>query len=645
MKKLLITAAIVFSTFFGIVAQQISFSTQPQIIEIQKEALTLRWETNITSSTETFWGYTPQLEQAPLKLAGSDTLHTLTLSGLSASDLVYVRTFSVDGTDTAFASKVQPYLTASNSSCQIKVYFNSTVDTSVAIGEKAITLYQAIADTLVSYINRATESIDMAIYNLDTYNSNQIVSALNSAHTRGVLVRVVYDGSTSNSGIAQLNSQIGKIKSPTTSSYGIMHNKFVVIDAHAVDPNLPIVWTGSTNFTSAQLNTDANNVIILQDQSLALAFTLEFNEMFGSADAQPNASVAKFGPYKADNTPHEFNIGGRRVECFFSPTDGADSKIIEAIKTAEAELYIGTMLITRDEIARAIRDKSNAGVDTRMIVDNVSYTSSQDAILVPALGENFKVMGETGIFHHKYMMADPQKNDSDPLVLTGSHNWSAAARDRNDENTLIVHDQTIANLYFQEFTNRFKNGDILATTPICRPDSAEIFAETTTPLTIQVLDNDSIQGIVNLSISLDTELGIVEVNTDNSISYRPKLGFDQGVDSIRYKVCANNYPGLCDETYVRITVDLIGETTLTNTSSPLVEVFPTYTNDLIHIKGLSGNYKVNVVNQAGQVVWSESASGNTETNLSHLPDGNYYLVIISENEGYFTQKIVLKKNW
>ena len=53
--------------------------------------------------------------------------------------------------------------------------------------------------------------------------------------------------------------------------------------------------------------------------------------------------------------------------------------------------------------------------------------------------------------HHKFMVVDNFDNNSDPQVLTGSHNWSTAAETKNDENTLIVHDANITNQYFQAF--------------------------------------------------------------------------------------------------------------------------------------------------------------------------------------------------
>ena len=91
-----------------------------------------------------------------------------------------------------------------------------------------------------------------------------------------------------------------------------MHNKFVVIDANSTDPNVPAVWTGSTNWTPAQLSTDRNNAVAVQDQSLARVYTIEFEEMWGSSTATPGTSL--FGSRKTDNTPHYLVVGGKKVE-------------------------------------------------------------------------------------------------------------------------------------------------------------------------------------------------------------------------------------------------------------------------------------------------------------------------------------------
>ena len=54
------------------------------------------------------------------------------------------------------------------------------------------------------------------------------------------------------------------------------------------------------------------------------------------------------------------------------------------------------------------------------------------------------------------MIVDQSDPGSDPFVWTGSHNWSDAANTVNDENTIVIHDATASNLFYQEFAQRFK---------------------------------------------------------------------------------------------------------------------------------------------------------------------------------------------
>jgi hypothetical protein len=59
-------------------------------------------------------------------------------------------------------------------------------------------------------------------------------------------------------------------------------------------------------------------------------------------------------------------------------------------------------------------------------------------------------------FHHKYCIIDANTSSSNPTVITGSHNWTNSAEDEYDENTLIVHDLTIAQQYWEEFSQRWQ---------------------------------------------------------------------------------------------------------------------------------------------------------------------------------------------
>jgi phosphatidylserine/phosphatidylglycerophosphate/cardiolipin synthase-like enzyme len=328
----------------------------------------------------------------------------------------------------------------------------------------AIQLDDLMDDTLIAYINRADKTIDLAIYSFGTQNISNIAAALNAAHNRGVDVRVVYCGTTANQGIQSLYPAIGKMESPTSSEYAIMHNKFIIIDAHHTDPNRAIVWTGSMNWTETCINNFPNNVVIVQDQSLAKGYTLEFEEMFGSTGLLPDTSQSRFGPYKTNNTPHEYVIGGRRVKSFFSPSDGVNAEIIRHIESAQHQVFVNTVLITRSDIAYALRDQHLAQKDVKVLVNNDGdCTQLVVDVLGTNLGTNFREYGESHILHHKLMMIDPLTPGPGTGVWTGSHNWSNAADQRNDENTLVIYDTTIANIYYQEFMKRWSLAIPLAT--------------------------------------------------------------------------------------------------------------------------------------------------------------------------------------
>ena len=357
----------------------------------------------------------------------------------------------------------------STSSGTINVYFNHPVDITYTQTQNGVNLGSNLDDMLINYINACTSTLDIAIYNsYSPSGTTGIAGAINAAFSRGVQVRLIYDGSTSSVMIPLLNPSIPILPSPTSSSYGIMHNKFVIFDANSTDANKPVVWTGSTNWTVAQIDgPDKNGAIVIQDQALALGYKIEFEEMWGSSTLVPNTTVSKFGPYKTNNTPHNYSIGGKIVNSYFSPSDGANAKIIEAINTANTDIDIATMLITRSDISSALISKFNSGLtNLNMVLDSQNPTGNQLSVLQTGINTSRIVtFTASGIMHHKFMVIDNFNNASDPQVLVGSHNWSTSAETKNDENILIVHDANIANQYYQAFSYLFQQaGGILNTT-------------------------------------------------------------------------------------------------------------------------------------------------------------------------------------
>ncbi len=166
--------------------------------------------------------------------------------------------------------------------------------------------------------------------------------------------------------------------------------------------------------------------------------------------------LPRFGARKTDNTPHRFVIGGRNVECYFSPSDHTTSHIIDALSTAEHSIEAALLTLTRSDIASTILAEKNAGRKTRVIVDNSTDQGSQATYLKNnGVDLLVKPANITVLFHHKYGLIDAENYHWQGTVLTGSHNWTSSAENSNNENLLVVHDPAIANQYLQEFAARY----------------------------------------------------------------------------------------------------------------------------------------------------------------------------------------------
>ncbi|MDH3268504.1 MAG: phospholipase D-like domain-containing protein, partial [Ignavibacteria bacterium] len=276
--------------------------------------------------------------------------------------------------------------------------------------------------------------------------------AIIRAKNRGVKVRVVYDNrTTQNSMQALINAGIPVLKR-TSGLDGIMHNKFFIFDARDTVSTNDWLWTGSWNVTSTELGWK-NNVMEINDPTITVAYQTEFEEMWGSNNDIPNPANAKFGSQKSDNTPHYFNIGGREVQVYFSPSDGTTGKITNTINTSNQSIHMALLVFTRDDIESAIHSRFNNGItDIKGVIDNINVQGSEF--------NNLSVYADMWhnpppTLHHKYSTVDASFPESSPYVITGSHNWSSAAENDNDENTLIIQDLRIANQYMQEFKKRY----------------------------------------------------------------------------------------------------------------------------------------------------------------------------------------------
>ncbi|MFZ1281173.1 MAG: phospholipase D-like domain-containing protein [Ignavibacteriaceae bacterium] len=418
---------------------------------IDTSSFTVYFNTARNGNSQIKYGLTTALELDSVVIDDDTTYHIVPVTGLNEVTHYYYRAYSTNENGTSVGA-LQSITTASSDPTvgAINVYFNFSVDTTVTIPGNKASGNVSFEQKLIERINASNYSIDLALYSF--FGMPNIASAIVAAKNRGVKVRVVYDNRTTQNSMQTLIDAGIPVLKRTASLDGIMHNKFFIFDGRDSNPVNDWIWTGSWNVTSTEINWK-NNVVEINDAGLAYAYTTEFQEMWGSSTEIPNSTLAKFGSQKTDNTTHFFTIGGKDVRLYFSPSDGTNSKILSEINSSQHNIYFAQYAFTRSDLANGLNQKYVGGVtDIRGVIDQANTSGSQYTFL-DTFVDLFTATDATQ--HHKYAIFDPSYSESNPTVLTGSHNWSNAADQDNDENTLIINDVYIANKYMQEFKKRY----------------------------------------------------------------------------------------------------------------------------------------------------------------------------------------------
>ena len=444
-----------------------TFSSPLTIVDFGSTWVDVAWATEDSSfgsvSFESESGNSAGVQETEL----TDGVHVFRVDGLTASTFYYIRANAWLRADTTRSAEVF-FLTSSppESSGEIKVFFNKKVDTTYAIpGNKAIGNAN-FRTVLINRINNADHTIDLCLFSLSL---NEISTALIAAKDKGVVIRFVYENRNTQSAVQTLiNAGIQVIKDNfgANDGDGLMHNKFIIFDGRN-DSSASNDWllTGSANWTATGIDANMQNLILIQDKSLARVYTREFNEMWGSVSDTANADSSKFSSNKSDNIPHLLNIGGRRVEVYMSPTDGVTSQIKSNINSSKQSVYFSILSFTRDDISSVMKSKFEtiSNFSVRGIFDPSGINEFSEFESMKNWGADVHIDTEPATLHHKYMVIDGFNTAGNPVVITGSHNWSTAAETRNNENTIIIYDSLIANLYVQEFAERYRqsSGDTL----------------------------------------------------------------------------------------------------------------------------------------------------------------------------------------
>ena len=305
-----------------------------------------------------------------------------------------------------------------------------------------------------------------------------VLEALHQAHSSGADVQIVYDAR--DDGVAAANREAaqragieGLCRERTKNKSAISHNKFIVL-LHGGAP--VAVWTGSTNLTERGIFGHSNVGHSVEDAPVAQAYLDYWDQLH----TDPKSTVLRPWDTTASPTPAAGSLPAPGTTAFFSPRSSLDllEWYIDLAEQASSLLCITFPFgisapfdpMLEVEMAAGLRyallDAAGNQKGAKDKIDRLrSLTSNLFAIgnrvslntFDRWLKEKYPNLNKHAIWvHTKYMLVDPLGDD--PIVVTGSANFSPASVEENDENMLVIRgNRRVADIYLTEFFRLWKH--------------------------------------------------------------------------------------------------------------------------------------------------------------------------------------------
>jgi phosphatidylserine/phosphatidylglycerophosphate/cardiolipin synthase-like enzyme len=263
------------------------------------------------------------------------------------------------------------------------------------------------------------------------------------------------------------------------SSY-IAHNKFIVL---LKDGEPQEVWTGSTNITDGGIFGHSNVGHQVRDPKIAAHYLGYWKELAEDPAADPLKDWTTADTMPPDHTPEEMlGLADPRppegeIRTVFSPRHGTKAlqwyaKLMEG---ATSSVFLTAAFGVSKELQAVfsedkpylrylLLDNRNGKIDT--IARGIESDPDNQVVAGAYIGRDgwhqWVKEGLTGLnghvqfIHTKYMLIDPL--GPDPIVISGSANFSQASTSNNDENMLVIRGDTrVADIYLGEFMRLFSH--------------------------------------------------------------------------------------------------------------------------------------------------------------------------------------------
>lgn len=336
-------------------------------------------------------------------------------------------------------------------------------------------LSRGLYEALLAFIARASGP-DANRYKLRAmlyeFRYAGVGKAFKAAKNAGADVAIRYEAQTYKDANEEMiaAARIKSICKPQKSRAGIRHNKFIVLFR---DDEPIAVWTGSTNISAGGIFGHSNVGHAIWDKGIAQRFA-DYWERLDGTDVSRSALVE--ANLEVEPTPQSGTAPPQdRMLTLFSPRDEKNnvetlSWYADVMRSARRIMCM-TFAFNLDKVFEdvltskgktlqyAVFDKTLA-VDVEEAISQVSNTviacgaklSSGD--MENFLGESLTGFNKNQYIHDKFLLADPLGDD--PVVVTGTANFSGPSQYANDENMVVIRGNTrVADIYFGEFMRIF----------------------------------------------------------------------------------------------------------------------------------------------------------------------------------------------
>jgi len=333
-------------------------------------------------------------------------------------------------------------------------------------------LSRGLEEALLNFISQASGdryALRAAVYE---FYYLPVLEAFRDAHRSGADVRIIFDAKPTegspneNNRAAITKASIKGLTQPREANPSfIAHNKFIVL----LEDGIPReVWTGSTNITAGGIFGQSNVGHLVRDSKVAARYLDYWEQLKRDPEAkdlrpwtEAQTPVPSAAP-AADSTAVVLSPRSalEALEWYAERMDAANSAVFLTAAFGINDLLEAVLIEDKDYLRYVLLEKEDEDMDV------ISRDEDNRFAVGSVIGETtlgrWMAENHTGLnthvnyIHTKYLLIDPLSED--PLLITGSANFSDASTKENDENMLVIREDTrTADIYLGEFMRLFNH--------------------------------------------------------------------------------------------------------------------------------------------------------------------------------------------